>query len=720
MKESQLEQSRVFQGRVASNAKRIRPETQRANRLVQAYDPQMGSASVSHHATTLNRVRDENPESASEYLLQLQRDYGNQFVQHVIQRSREADADNIVPPEVEQSIDQARGGGQPLGSQARAQMEPHFGRNFSSVRIHNDARADTLSRALNARAFTIGRDIFFRQGAHDPGSSGGRELLAHELTHVVQQGSVQIRRELALSQPDDEYEEEANRAARAIVQREQGLAQRQEVEEEKEQIETKREKSRLPRQVEDEDNLAHEEATPGLLGPQVEDEVEEANLLQTKAETTIPIGALDRHKRTIPEIQRQSTTQTANPKAPSASKEQLDKASEYVRTFIATYERNQALIKRDVEEIREILLEHYIGDSDEKKILAKFEYWDIFDENKNKEIYKLMKNRLLPEWPPTLSRTLYLDKLIDECQQRTLRKGTFRTAGVSHYTNVYQDLRRELEDENEVRFRAYLQKSSAGRLDAAKQKVEFPNFWSDVVWVTIKGFPGGIVAGTGGVLKTLPLGETAGNMLVDLSKDYLLAVEYGDREMIESASGYSELTGELLGIGVQIVKGGGAALNKAGAAMMTAQFVKEVATWLPVIEKVFEIVRKTINDVAVEVLVKHESPNWIDKFLDRGQKEALSLLGEVVGKEAESTKVHTFKSSTDVARRSEGEAKKLKKRGRGRKQTQRQFDWKLQSAHSLARFHRRDARKALAAYVVRLLVRRLIVNLVHEVMTYLR
>jgi hypothetical protein len=75
-------------------------------------------------------------------------------------------------------------------------MESSFGADFSGVRVHADAQSDTLNQSLNARAFTTGQDVFFRQGAYSPGSSGGRELLAHELTHVVQQNGDQVQTKL--------------------------------------------------------------------------------------------------------------------------------------------------------------------------------------------------------------------------------------------------------------------------------------------------------------------------------------------------------------------------------------------------------------------------------------------------------------------------------------------------------------------------------------------
>ncbi len=94
-----------------------------------------------------------------------------------------------VTDEIESRIEGQRGGGRGLPDSAREFFEPRFGQDFSGVQIHTGKEADMLNRQLDARAFTTGSDIFFRDGEYNPESSGGRELLAHELTHVVQQGA---------------------------------------------------------------------------------------------------------------------------------------------------------------------------------------------------------------------------------------------------------------------------------------------------------------------------------------------------------------------------------------------------------------------------------------------------------------------------------------------------------------------------------------------------
>ncbi|MEM6254519.1 MAG: DUF4157 domain-containing protein [Cyanobacteria bacterium P01_D01_bin.156] len=99
-----------------------------------------------------------------------------------------------VSPEFEGSLNRARGGGSPLEPKIQTQMESAMGADFSRVKVHTDAQADHLSQSIQAKAFTTGNDVFFKQGAYAPRSPNGQELLAHELTHVMQQGGSSIRR----------------------------------------------------------------------------------------------------------------------------------------------------------------------------------------------------------------------------------------------------------------------------------------------------------------------------------------------------------------------------------------------------------------------------------------------------------------------------------------------------------------------------------------------
>lgn len=92
--------------------------------------------------------------------------------------------DSAVPSIVHEVL---RSPGQPLDHATRAFMEPRLGHDFSEVRVHTDARAADSSRAVEAHAYTVGRDMVFGAGQYSPRTREGRRLLAHELTHVVQQ-----------------------------------------------------------------------------------------------------------------------------------------------------------------------------------------------------------------------------------------------------------------------------------------------------------------------------------------------------------------------------------------------------------------------------------------------------------------------------------------------------------------------------------------------------
>jgi len=107
--------------------------------------------------------------------------------------------------------------GRALDQPVLAEMESRFGHDFSGVRLHTDARADTSAQALDARAYTVGQDVVFATGQYAPHTEAGRQVLAHELAHTMQQGSVPsaTRQHLRVSRPADESEREAELAAQS-------------------------------------------------------------------------------------------------------------------------------------------------------------------------------------------------------------------------------------------------------------------------------------------------------------------------------------------------------------------------------------------------------------------------------------------------------------------------------------------------------------------------
>ncbi len=104
-----------------------------------------------------------------------------------MQRKEEGESSS-ASPEIESKLNSSGGSGSSLPESTRNEMESSFGTDFSGVVIHTDSSAVTMSRNLNAQAFTHGNDIYFNAGKYDTNSTSGKHLLAHELTHTIQQG----------------------------------------------------------------------------------------------------------------------------------------------------------------------------------------------------------------------------------------------------------------------------------------------------------------------------------------------------------------------------------------------------------------------------------------------------------------------------------------------------------------------------------------------------
>jgi hypothetical protein len=108
--------------------------------------------------------------------------------------------------------------GQPLDSATRAFFEPRFGHDFSKVRLHADAKAAESAQAVSALAYTVGNDIVFARRSSVPGTGEDARILAHELTHVLQQsGAAESRAGLRVGSIDSPSEREANQASSAVL-----------------------------------------------------------------------------------------------------------------------------------------------------------------------------------------------------------------------------------------------------------------------------------------------------------------------------------------------------------------------------------------------------------------------------------------------------------------------------------------------------------------------
>jgi ribosomal protein L12E/L44/L45/RPP1/RPP2 len=118
-----------------------------------------------------------------------------------IQKKSNGEA-HSASPSLQSQLNSSKGGGQPLSEPSRQSMESGFGNDFSNVRVHSDSGAAQMNKELGSHAFTHGNDIYFNEGKYNPGTRDGDHLLAHELTHTIQQtGNVQRKPKSSNSKP---------------------------------------------------------------------------------------------------------------------------------------------------------------------------------------------------------------------------------------------------------------------------------------------------------------------------------------------------------------------------------------------------------------------------------------------------------------------------------------------------------------------------------------
>lgn len=136
-------------------------------------------------------------------MLGLQRAVGNAGVGAVVEDERSSVHDVV-----------SSGGGAPLDTAVREDMEGRFGQDFSDVRVHTGSAAHDSAKSVNAQAYTVGSNIVFQRDKYDTSSDAGKHMLAHELTHVVQQRSGPVDGTDAgggvkVSDPSDRFERDA-------------------------------------------------------------------------------------------------------------------------------------------------------------------------------------------------------------------------------------------------------------------------------------------------------------------------------------------------------------------------------------------------------------------------------------------------------------------------------------------------------------------------------
>jgi hypothetical protein len=172
------------------------------------------------HAPTVEvaapeRFHDERPPLAN-----LASSIGNRGFGQLVARMQDGEGileSGLVHPDVQRAIAASKGAGKPLDRAVSATIGPGLGDALGDVRVHTGDGAAALARAVSARAFTVGSDIFFAQGEYQPGTRSGNELIAHEAAHVVQQRGAPASGPLTVSQPGDSLEREAESVARGLI-----------------------------------------------------------------------------------------------------------------------------------------------------------------------------------------------------------------------------------------------------------------------------------------------------------------------------------------------------------------------------------------------------------------------------------------------------------------------------------------------------------------------
>lgn len=121
----------------------------------------------------------------------------------LIQKKKSNTVDGgVATNAITSKINSSRGSGRAMDDNTKSFMESRFGTDFSNVRLHTDSNAIQLSQELNAQAFTVGNDIYFNKGKYNTTSTSGKHLLAHELTHTIQQKGM-VQRKIQKQEQDD-------------------------------------------------------------------------------------------------------------------------------------------------------------------------------------------------------------------------------------------------------------------------------------------------------------------------------------------------------------------------------------------------------------------------------------------------------------------------------------------------------------------------------------
>ncbi len=254
----------------------------------------------------------------------LQQTVGNNAVQALLAQRKETAGPTPLEDDIADNIRSEKGSGQQLDAQVADKAGGVMGQDFSNVNVHIDGQADNLSRSIGAKAFTTGKDIFFKEGEYKPHTDDGQKLISHELTHVVQQGSggkpsTSVQGKMTVNDPNDKYEKEADdvadkvansQAAPVQAQESEGQAQRAEEEEEvaaKRDVQRVEEEEEVAAKRDDTVQRAEEEEEVAAKRDDTVQRAEEEEEVAAKRDDTVQRAEEEEEVAAKLEVQRQES-----------------------------------------------------------------------------------------------------------------------------------------------------------------------------------------------------------------------------------------------------------------------------------------------------------------------------------------------------------------------------------------------------------------------------
>ncbi|MDJ0632273.1 MAG: DUF4157 domain-containing protein [Xenococcaceae cyanobacterium MO_188.B29] len=171
----------------AEEEMQMKPEIQRQEKEEEEKEEETAQAKPLANAITPLVQRQETPEEEEEMQMKPEIQRQEKEEEEELQTKSSGNSSTANMEGLEQQLSNSQGGGSSLSDEARSFMEPRFGTDFSNVKVHTDSSAVQMNQSIQAQAFTHGQDIYFNSGKYSPDTNEGKSLLAHELTHVVQQ-----------------------------------------------------------------------------------------------------------------------------------------------------------------------------------------------------------------------------------------------------------------------------------------------------------------------------------------------------------------------------------------------------------------------------------------------------------------------------------------------------------------------------------------------------